>query len=354
MIMKSPFLYGLLLSSLILFSCKKEETSQTLPAKGESIPVRIRTIQSGTLGEGIPASGNFLTKDETVLSFKVGGIITKILVQEGDAVKKGQVLATLDLTEINTGLAQARLAFEKAERDYLRAKNLYRDSVATLEQFQNSETALEIAEQQLKAAEFNRTYAEIRAPQSGYVLRKFANPGQLVGSGTPILQVNGANQDNWTLQVSVNDQNWSRVFAGDTASIHLENLDKDIPAKVIRKSQSSDPVTGAFWIELQPNQLDGIEVASGLFARATIFPKEKIQGWEIPYEAVLDAQGDYGYVFVTEDQQTAKKVRVRLGKLSAENVQVLEGLEQYPSLIVSGSAYLKEGSTITISQDENL
>jgi multidrug efflux pump subunit AcrA (membrane-fusion protein) len=101
-------------------------------------------------------------------------------VKEGDAIKKGQVLAVLDLTEINAQVTQATLAFEKAERDYKRLSNLYRDSVVTLEQFQNAGTGLDIAREQLTAARFNRTFSEIRASENGYILRKFVNEGQVI------------------------------------------------------------------------------------------------------------------------------------------------------------------------------
>ncbi|TDQ19141.1 RND family efflux transporter MFP subunit [Algoriphagus boseongensis] len=333
---------------VILFSCGKKETSEDTLVKGESIPVQILSIQPGSFSTEISASGTFSTKNETVLAFKVGGIISKMNVQEGDQVRKGQVLATLDRTEVEAGFNQAKLAFEKAHRDFTRVGNLYRDSVATLEQYQNSKTALDISGQQLKAAEFNLSYAEIRATQNGFVLRKFANPGQLVNSGAPVLQINGAGQGNWVLQVSVNDFNWSLISTGDSASIQLDNLGKEISGKVIRKSPASDPVTGAYWIEISPDNSSELNLASGMFAKAKIFPKNPQTGWNIPYEALLDAQGNEGYVFVTADGKTAKKVKIKLGKLSTQTVEVLEGLEGYSQLISSGSAYLSDGSTITI------
>ncbi|MGY0039503.1 biotin/lipoyl-binding protein [Pedobacter sp. NJ-S-72] len=77
----------------------------------------------------IAVSGQFTTDDEVLLSFKTGGIINSLLVKEGDAVKKGQLLATLNLTEINAQVQQTQLSYEKAKRDYQRTKNLYSDSV---------------------------------------------------------------------------------------------------------------------------------------------------------------------------------------------------------------------------------
>ncbi len=339
--------FSLLSLAVLAFACDKPESTPQTNTKGDAIPVKVLPLQQGKFSSSIPASGNFSTNDETMLSFKVGGIVSSIQVQEGDAVRKGQVLATLDLTEVQAGLTQARLSYEKVLRDHERAGRLYRDSVATLEQFQNSKTALDIAEQQLKTAEFNLSYSQIRATQSGFVLRKFVNPGQLVASGTPILQINGAGQGNWVLKASVNDQNWELISIGDAATLLLSDSDS-IPGQIVRKSQAADPMTGAYWVEISPEHSDGLKLASGMFGKALIHPAQQTEGWEIPYEAVLEANGNTAYVFVTDGTQKAKKVEVRLGKISLNTVQVLSGLENQSQLIVSGSAYLSDGSTIQI------
>lgn len=335
------------LIAAVLFACGKSQSTPKPITKGDSIPVKVIELNQGNFSSSISASGNFSTNDETLLSFKVGGIVSKIHVQEGDPVKRGQILATLDLTEVQAGLNQSKLAYEKALRDHERAGSLYRDSVATLEQFQNSKTALDIAEQQLKTAEFNLSYSQIRANRNGFVLRKFVNAGQQVSSGAPVLQINGANQGNWMLKATVNDLNWSQISIGDQALIFPSTSDS-IPGKVIRKSQSADPVTGAYWVEITPDNSDGLNLASGMFGKVLIQPSQQTSGWQIPYEAILDASGSVGYVFVTDDGNKAKKVKVVLGEISANAVQVLSGLENHSKLIVSGSAYLTDGSTIQI------
>lgn len=345
--MRNSSHYVLFLVAAALFSCSKSESTTQAIVKGETIPVKVIELNQGSFSSAISASGNFSTNDETLLSFKVGGIVSKILVQEGDPVKKGQILATLDLTEVQAGLNQSKLAYEKALRDHERAGRLYRDSVATLEQFQNSKTALDIAQQQLNTAEFNLSYSQIRANQNGFVLRKFVNAGQQVASGAPVLQINGANQGNWILKATVNDQNWSQISLGDLATIFPANSDS-IPGKVIRKSQAADPVTGAYWVEVSPEQSQGLNLASGMFGKVLIRPSEQTIGWQIPYEAILEGSGRRGFVFVTDDGTKAKKVAVVLGQISANSIQVLSGLENHTQLIVSGSAYLTDGSTIQI------
>ena len=338
------FLFSL---PLFLLSCGGNSVVETnTPAPGQVIPVSLQDIQSTSFSAPIQTSGTFTTQDETLLSFKVGGIVEKVWVQEGDPITAGQVLASLDLTEIQAGVSQSKLGYEKALRDHQRAARLYKDSVATLEQFENSKTALDIAEQQLKTANFNMSQSQIRAAKNGFVLKKFVNAGQLVASGTPILQINGASSTTWVFQATVSDQQWSMLNLEDQAEIFPASGSTTSRGKVIRKSQAADPMTGSYWVEIALTSVDGLSLASGMFGQASIQPTTTVQGWEIPFESLLDAQGDSGYVFVTADGKTAKKIKVKVGKISPNAVQILSGLENYRSLIVSGSAYLSDGSTI--------
>jgi len=134
---------------------------------------------------------------------------------------------------------------------------------------------------------------------------------------------------------------------GDQAELTPAASSEWIPAKVTQKSQSADPVTGTYWVEVSPESTKEISLASGMFGKARIQPSQTVQGWEVPFESILDANGESGFVFVV-DGQKAKKVKVQLGKITPNSIQVLSGLENYKSLIVSGSAYLSDGSTIQV------
>jgi len=245
---------------------KAGETKQT-----DAIPVKTITLGNSTAAGAINASGQFTTDDEAMLSFKTGGIIERILVKEGDAVRKGQVLATLNLTEINAQVQQAQLAYEKAQRDYQRAVNLHNDSVATLEQLQNAKTGLDLAAQQLKAASFNRSYSEIRAPKDGYILRKLANEGQMITSGTAVLQSNGAQSGNWLLRVGVSDKQWTAIQVNDDAIIETAAADgQSFSGKVSRKAEGADAASGSFTVDIKITGAKPNAIAAGMFGKATI------------------------------------------------------------------------------------
>lgn len=338
-----------LCSMLVLAACKNKKQAEPIP--DDIIPVKVMSLQMDSLEQTIHASGQFTTDDETNLSFKNGGIIRKIYVDVGDVVKKGQLLATVDLTEINAMSQQASLGYAKAQRDYERAVNLYKDSVATLEQMQNAKTALDIARQQYIGAGFNQNNSEIRATQSGFVLRRYAQEGQIAGPGTPVLQINGAANGNWILKAGVSDKQWSAIAVGDKAMVTTDAMDSRLlTAKVIKKSEAIDPMSGTFIIQLQITDADKKGIAAGLFGKAIITPSRITEAWAIPYDALLDSDKNTGYVFVTNDDSTVQKLSVQISNVTNGKVIIQRGLENVKHLIISGNAYLNEGSKIKVIQ----
>jgi RND family efflux transporter MFP subunit len=349
--MKSTFLYLLfpIIGITFLQGCGTKGNSMNTEIPTGEIPVKIKQISISEGNLEIDATGQFTTDDETILSFKTGGIISQVLVSEGDVIRKGQLLATLDLTEINTAVNQARLGYEKAKRDYDRVQRLLADSVATVEQAQNSKTALDIAAQSLEAARFNQDYSQIRAISNGNVLKKFVNPGQQISPGSPVFQTNGSGKGSWKLKVSLSDKEWAMVKEDDKVNISTPvEPEKLYTGKVKRKSKVADPTTGTYQVETEFSEKAPDYLASGMFGTAKVLSETSQQTWFVPYESILDANSGKGFVFVTNDGKTAQKVSVKIGKIYPDKVQITEGLEGYSKLIVSGSAYLTDLSPISI------
>jgi RND family efflux transporter MFP subunit len=336
-------------------------TARTEPVKkieSDIIPVKTIPLKQFNSAAVVAVSGQFTTDDEVMLSFKTTGIINEMYVKEGDVIKKGQLLATLNLTEIDASLQQARLAYEKANRDHQRLINLYNDSVATLEQVQNAKTTLDLAVQQLNTMLFNRRYSEIRAGTNGFVLRKLANKGQQVSSGNAVFQTNGAGSVKWILRSGVTDKQWAVIKTGDSARIGIaSNGEQTVVGKVTRKSETVDPANGLLSIDITITGNHSEKIATGMFGNAIITTgMSKNEGkhlpdantWSVPYEAVLDGDGSTGYVFITNDNKTANRIKVVIAAMEKDHVIISQGLENAGSLIVSGSAYLTDHSHITI------
>lgn len=348
--MKNKFIYTTALMTFLMFvSCGENTINKKMPGMNDPVSVKIISLKKSNTLTQIQASGQFTTNDETFLSFKTGGIIQKIYVKEGENVQRGQLLATLDMTELNAMVNQASIAFEKANRDLKRTQQLYKDSVATLEQFQNTQSAFDLAKEQLVAARFNLEHAQIRATQNGVILKKLANMGQIVAPGTPILETSGKGNSNWILRVALSDRDWAMIKKGDSALVEVEALDMHkMKALVDSKAENIDPMTGSFSIDIMLLNAEHINIASGMFGKVTLLPKITSPNWKIPYQAVLDGHADKGFVFVTNDNKTAQKVAVTIKDITSEHVLVSDGLQNYASLIVAGSAYLTHNSKITI------
>lgn len=347
--MKIKLLSAVLIFSFIIFygcSSKKEQRTDDV------IPVKIIELKKEKVQRTINVSGIFTTEDETYLSFKTGGIIKSVYVNEGDKVKKGQLLAVLELNEIQAQVSQAVSAHEKALRDYNRVQNLYKDSVAALSQLQDAKTGFDIASEQLTIAKYNLDHSEIRAIHDGYILKKFVNEGQIVSPGMPVFQTNGAERGDWILKAGISDHDWSKVNVRDKAFVQSDiDPARKIEASVIRKSESIDPYSSTFYVELKINTSDGSKIASGLFGKAQIFPDHPSSMWVIPYQSILDGDGKTGYVFTTNDMQKTNKVKVNIVDLDKDMVYVDAGLDNSRYLITSGSAYLTDNSPIKIDKN---
>jgi len=338
----------LMMASVAACHDEKPKTSP-LSASGEPVPVKLMTLTREMMNQPVYASGQFTTNDETILAFKTGGVISAILVKEGEMVHKGQLLAKLDLTEINAGVDQAKLALEKAKRDYGRAVNLRKDSVATLEQMQNAKTALDFANKQMDAANFNLKFSEIRAVEDGYILKKFANEGQLAGPGTPVLMTNGAGHGTWVLKAGLSDNEWAKTAINDKAEITTDAMPGiTLEGVVSSKAEGADPITGLLNVEVKVIAKQNLSLASGLFGKAKITPTFKSEVWPIPYEAFLDGNNNSGFVYVTRDRKTAHRIPVTIAGLDKSMVFVKSGLENETEIIVSGSAYLSDNAPIII------
>lgn len=339
------------LAAVVLWSCSDGEQEGS-KNQVTAIPVIVAPLIKSTWEQQIEASGRFAAEDEQMMAFKIGGIIERIYVKEGDPIRKGQLLAKLNPTEVGSLTAQAQFGLEKAERDFERTTKLYADSVATLEQVQNSKTALELARKQYATAEFNLAYSEIRALADGYVLMKMANEGEVVGGGSPVFRTSGNGAD-WKLSVGLSDKAWAGIAVGDSAVITTDAIaGQQLTSQVIRKSKAAERMSGSFIVELQVDGQYQTKIASGMFGKAVMFPSSTSESWSVPYSALLDANAGKGFVFVLKSDSIALKREVKIEGISGQSVRISDGLEGFDRVIVAGGPYLSDGSKVQIAKTE--
>ncbi len=340
------------LMAAVLFTCGQKESASETTAEAideSAVAVKLTDVREGNYSLPAVASGVVTTATESRLSFKIGGIVSRILVEEGQTVTRGQLLATLDPTEIDAQLAQAKNNLDKLARDFERVERLYKDSAATLEQYQNVKTGFDVANESYRIASFNKQYATIRANSSGKVIRKFVNEGELVNGGSPVLMINSASENNWIVRVGLADVDWVRIRKGDKAIVKMDAYEQEpFDGVVSLLAEGADPVSGLYLAEVKIDS-KGKKLASGLVASVEIIPSDIRKLKSIPIEAIVEGTGSHAFVFVpTADQKSVRKVPVRVAWLANELAIVSEGLQDVAQVVTSGSAFLTETSTIRV------
>jgi RND family efflux transporter MFP subunit len=309
--------------------------------------VRVADVTHEVRSIPIRTSGRLAPKAEIKLSFKMGGIVQDLLADEGRAVKAGQLLARLDLSEIDARVQQAESAFEKAERDADRIEALYRDSVVTLEQAQDSRTALDVARSDLRVAAFNRRYSEIHAPAEGRVLRRLVEAGELVEAGDPLF-ILGASQG-WVVRVGVPDRDVVKLRLGDEARLYLDAYpDDEFTGTVSEIADIADPLSGTFEVEIAVVDAAG-RLKSGFIAGVDLFPSAEEALYFIPAGALVEGDGRDGVVYAVDSTSSvARRVPILVAQLLDDEIAVSFGLEAVRQVVTDGAAYLVDGAHVRI------
>ena len=330
-----------------LVACGGSGVRGETSADEEPVAVRTAPVEEEALAIPVGASGTLGPKEEIALSFKVGGVIDRVLVDAGARVRAGDTLAALDLREIDAGVARAQSGTEKAERDLARVRRLYDDSVATRAQVQDAETAARIARADLDAARFNRRYAVIVAPARGVLLRRLAEPGEIIAPGIPVVLL-GSRGRGTVMRVGLADRDVVRVQLGDSARVRLDALPQRVFDGVVSEvAAAAEPGTGTYAVEIAvPTAVD---LAAGLVGRVEIRPSRSQRMMIVPIEAILEADGTEATVFaLSADGRRAERRRVTVAFIAGDRVAIGRGLTGVQVVVTEGAAYLRDGDIVRI------
>jgi RND family efflux transporter MFP subunit len=310
--------------------------------------VQVTRVHMAFLDNTLRAVGLLTPKDEARLSFKVGGLIEYIKVEEGQTVKAGQVLAVLKQTEIGASLEQARQATAKAQRDLDRAKALLADGVTTEEQVQDLTTAFEVASAAQSGTEFNAAHARIVATVDGVVLRKLAEANEVVQPGQTVLVLGGANRG-WVIRIGLADRDAVRTHIGDAARIEFDAwAGRMFAGRVSNISSAADSATGTFTVEVQI-EAGGARFVQGLVAKVALTPQGTGQVQVIPVQALLEANDTEAGVFILDEAaQVVHRVSIQIGRMSAGQIEVLNGLTADTQVVTDGAAFLENGEKVRV------
>lgn len=334
---------------LAVTACKQTYVEETTLAKQIQ---NVRIVKAEKLQEpiGISASGKVKNEESATLSFKTGGIISLIAIEKGQQVKKGQVLASLNMVEINALVKQAEIQVSKLKADIDKYESLLKDSAITQQTVDDLNTALLVADEELRIAQFNQEHSTILAPYAGVVLQKMAEAGELINPGSPIVQIgNTGSSKSMLLVVSLSDRDVVKLKEGDKAEVAFDAY-PSTPAKafVHQIGAQAHPRTGVFEVELKLKDFP-FPLKSGFFGKAYIYPSTKQNLLKLPMQALVE--GDEKEVKVyTHEKRKVKELRATPVDIE-EDFFTIEMMEDSPLYVITeGAAYVREGQEVNILQ----
>jgi RND family efflux transporter MFP subunit len=317
-----------------------------------AIAVRLVEPTAGPVNRPIRGTGIVRLKSEADLSFKVGGVVAAVLVEEGARVKKGQILARLDPTEVDAAYRQAREGAIKAERDLDRVKRLHSAGAIAIVEKDNAETGVELARAAVSAASFNAQRAAVIAPDDGRIDRRMLEPGEVVAPGRPVFHLSGRSKGA-IVRIGLTDRDALRVKEGDVAKIRLDAANKDndeaIVGHVAQIATVATPGVGTFDVEVKLELPSNETLLSGLTAKVEI-AHEEAAALVVPIGSVVDGRGPNAALFVVEGEPArAKKVPVRVAFILDQHVALASApIPSGTKIIEAGAADVEDGSLVRV------
>lgn len=324
----------------------------------EPLPVDVTVAHWQDYSKPVRISGVLENKSEQNLAFKVTGLVKQIKANEGQWVKSGQVLAALDLEEINAEVAKAQSVLDNAERNLQRFRSLQGQNALSIDQLQTAETQMDVARSDLTVAKFNQRHAVIRAPADGRILKRYIENNEMVSPGTPAF-VFAPSQGGWVMRAGVTDRDIVRLNLGDTAEVSLDAYPGVVFSGQINELAARADASQTFGIELRVEEEPDTALLAGFVGFAQITPIQTQQVMLIPSMAMVRANRTEDIrkagihseveVFVLDDNNQAELRRLPLLSIEQGNLVIGAGLEEGERVVTTGASLLSEGRNVKLS-----
>ena len=341
----------------VLAACS--ESKPAAPAAPEKVHgVAVMEVHKATVPDAIEATGTVHAALSAQLASQVMGTITRVNVHEGDRVRRGEVLVSIDeaqqqaaYTSAKAGLQASQQSIAAADADYAlaeattkRYQMLYDKKSVSPQEYDEVKTKLAAAQARRDAAHAGATQAEagvsqagtamsftkVRAPFDGLVTARLAEQGAMAAPGVPLLVVEDPSK--FRLEAQVDESKIGAVKLGESVPVTVDALGgQAVEGKVVQIVPAADPASRTFTvkIDLPANP----QIRSGLFGRAS-FPRGQREAIAIPKSAVL-SRGQMQAVYVIGGDQLAGLRFVTLGAASGDQVEVLSGLQNGDRIVAA-------------------
>lgn len=328
-------------TTCVLAACGQQPTPVT-PAVPQ---VRIAQVGGTTVSDTITATGTVAWRRETSLGFTSAGRIATVAVNEGDSVRRGQLLAALDPTTVAASVAAARAERDRAAGEYARSAKLFEQGWVTRPRVDNARATLAAAEANVRSAAFQSRSAAIMSSGAGVVLARLTEAGQVVAAGTPVLVV-GEARGGRVLRLPFADRDAARLRVGARATVKLAAVAGELTGSVIEIGGKADRTTGTFVVEiglpddprLRAGQIGTVSIiASGAGTPSLL----------VPPAAIFAPRAGQAFVYVANPTTNRVKLRrVSIAETSDSAIRVTGGLQRGEWVATSRLDRLANGMAI--------
>jgi RND family efflux transporter MFP subunit len=346
---------------LLLSSCNgdKKEVIVNEPA----IIVRVSGVSANSNSPFVTASGKIEAENSANLSTRMMGYVTKIHVQVGQKVGAGQLLVSINNTDlqakkaqVDASILQATAGYNNAKKDYDRFVNLFKQQSASQKELDDMTARYEMAKAGLEGAKQMRnevmaqfSYSNITAPFSGVVTNTFIKEGDMANPGMPLISIEGASRLQVTAMVSENDI--ASIKKGMTAKVLVKSSNTIINGKVGEVSLSAKNTGGQYLVKINLDKTDS-SVLSGMFVNVQFPIENKIETVQtdrvlVPEKALVK-QGQLTGIYTIGAGNSAILRWLRIGKTFGNQVEIVSGLSSDEQYIISAEGKLYNGAIVSI------
>lgn len=354
----------LTISTFLFLSCGKEK-KETAANNEPAIAVKVNGISADTNGEFVTASGKIEAENSANVSTRMMGYVTKVNVKVGQKVSAGQLLVSINNSDlqakkaqVDASILQATAGYNNAKKDYERFTALFNQQSASQKELDDMTSRYEMAKAGLEGARQMRnevmaqfSYSNITAPFSGEVTNTFVKEGDMANPGMPLVSIEGASHLQVTAMVSESDISF--IKNGMSVKVLVKSLNQEVAGKVSEVSGSAKNTGGQYLVKINLNNPTN-EVLSGMFANVQFPIANRPKSISVASdkvlvpESALVRQGQLIGVYTITNGNTALLRWLRVGKSFGNQVEVLSGLSANEQYIISADGKLYNGAKISI------
>jgi len=326
---------------ITLGACSRHNAEHPPALALPSVPVRVWSAKLEPHVATEEVVGTVRSKNKAVVEAKVSGRVTEYLATPGTLVRSGDLLARLDVQEIQAKVDQAKAMLDQAQRDFERQKLLIVTKATSRQEYDAAQARLKVGEAGLSEAETMLGYAKVSAPFDGVVTRKLADVGDLAMPGKPLLEIESPIE--LRFEADLPEALLDRVKMGAKMKVNIASLRAPFEATVSEIAPVADTASLTFVVKLDLPAVEGLR--SGQFGRVSV-PMEESRLLLLPATAVL-TRGQMELVYIAKDGHAWLRL-VRAGKKISDKVVVLSGIEEGEQVVIGDLPKLTDGQTITI------